>query len=213
MHPSGVAYSSTSFGWSKGGKVTSAGWQVTLSDPMWHVSSRSGVATLRTAIHLLLIYLLTLLLAMWQVHTTMRRTRTWPSLLQLTPAVRRRVSPWLRPSYRCPDEERGEEALTDRSVALDLNQFIAALIHTYESRTSSGSFTDFLLILPGRPAMHSIRCGLLLPCVCVCVYLSVGRNREPYKTAEPIEVPFGTKTREEILLGPSPEPGTTKQWN
>ena len=36
--------------------VTSAGWQVTLCDPMWHVSSRSGVATLRTAIHLLLTY-------------------------------------------------------------------------------------------------------------------------------------------------------------
>ena len=34
--------------------MTSAGWQVTLCDPMWHVSSRSGVATLRTAIHLLL---------------------------------------------------------------------------------------------------------------------------------------------------------------
>ena len=28
----------------KGGNVTSVGWQVTLSDPMWHVSSRSGVA-------------------------------------------------------------------------------------------------------------------------------------------------------------------------
>ena len=42
----------------KGGNVTSAGWQVTLCDPMWHVSSRSGVATLRTAIHLLLAYLL-----------------------------------------------------------------------------------------------------------------------------------------------------------
>jgi len=37
-----------------GENVTSAGWQVTLCDPMWHVSSRSGVATLRTAIHLLL---------------------------------------------------------------------------------------------------------------------------------------------------------------
>ena len=37
----------------KGGNVTSAGWQVTLCDPMWHVSARSGVATLRTAIHLL----------------------------------------------------------------------------------------------------------------------------------------------------------------
>ena len=39
----------------KGGNVTSAGWQVTLCDPMWHASSRSGVATLRTAIHLLLV--------------------------------------------------------------------------------------------------------------------------------------------------------------
>jgi len=59
LHPSGVAKSSTSFGWGKGGNVTSAGWQVTQCDPMWHVSSRSGVATLRTAIHLLLTYPLT----------------------------------------------------------------------------------------------------------------------------------------------------------
>ena len=43
----------------EGGNVTSAGWQVTLCDPIWHVSSRSGVTTLRTAIHLLLTYLLT----------------------------------------------------------------------------------------------------------------------------------------------------------
>ena len=28
----------------KGGNVTSVGWQVTLCDPVWHVSSRSGVA-------------------------------------------------------------------------------------------------------------------------------------------------------------------------
>ena len=57
LHPSGIAESISSFGWGKGGNVTSAGWQVTLCDPMWHVSSRSGVATLRTAIHLLLTYL------------------------------------------------------------------------------------------------------------------------------------------------------------
>jgi len=38
--------------------VTSAEWQVTLCDPMWHVSSRSGAATLQTAINLLLTYLL-----------------------------------------------------------------------------------------------------------------------------------------------------------
>ena len=56
LRPSGVAKSSTSFGWGKGRNVTSARWQVTLCDSMWHVSSRSGVATLRTAIHLLLTY-------------------------------------------------------------------------------------------------------------------------------------------------------------
>ena len=43
LHPSGVAKSSTSFGWGKGGKVISAGWQVTLCDLIWHVISRSGV--------------------------------------------------------------------------------------------------------------------------------------------------------------------------
>jgi len=31
-------------GWGKGGNVTSAGWQVTLCDPVWHVTSRSGEA-------------------------------------------------------------------------------------------------------------------------------------------------------------------------
>jgi len=41
----------------RAGNVTSAGWQVKLCDPMWHVSSCSGMATLRTAIHLLLTYL------------------------------------------------------------------------------------------------------------------------------------------------------------
>jgi len=40
---SGIAESSTSFGWSKGRKVTTAGWQVPLCDPIWHVISHSGV--------------------------------------------------------------------------------------------------------------------------------------------------------------------------
>jgi len=31
-------------GWGKGGNVTSAGWQVILCDPIWHVSSRSSEA-------------------------------------------------------------------------------------------------------------------------------------------------------------------------
>jgi len=41
----GIAKSSTSFGWGKGWNVTSAEWQVTLYDPIWHVNSSSVVAT------------------------------------------------------------------------------------------------------------------------------------------------------------------------
>jgi len=41
-------------GWGKGGNVTSAGWQVTLCDPILHVSSRSGaVLVAQTAIRFL----------------------------------------------------------------------------------------------------------------------------------------------------------------
>ena len=41
LHPSGVAKSSISFGLGKGWKVSTAEWQVTLCDPIWHVISRS----------------------------------------------------------------------------------------------------------------------------------------------------------------------------
>ena len=41
-HQLNLVKSSTSFGWAKGGNVTSAGWQVTLCNPIWYVSSRSG---------------------------------------------------------------------------------------------------------------------------------------------------------------------------
>jgi len=53
------------FGWGNGGNVTSGGWPVTLCDPVWHVSSRSGVATVRTAVHLLLTYLLSGMASRW----------------------------------------------------------------------------------------------------------------------------------------------------
>jgi len=45
LHPSAVTKSCTTFGWGKGGNVTSVGWQVTLRDPMRHASSRSGEAS------------------------------------------------------------------------------------------------------------------------------------------------------------------------
>jgi len=45
VHPSRASKSSTSFGWGKGWNVTSDGWQVTPCDPIWYVSSSSGVAT------------------------------------------------------------------------------------------------------------------------------------------------------------------------
>jgi len=42
LHHSAVEKSSTTFGWGKGGKVTAAGLQVTLCDPVWHVISCSS---------------------------------------------------------------------------------------------------------------------------------------------------------------------------
>ena len=52
-----------------------AGMSPLPSDPVWHVSSRSGVATLRTAIHLLLTYLLTYLLT---IHLAAEYNRSSP---------------------------------------------------------------------------------------------------------------------------------------
>ena len=43
LHPSMVAKSSISFSSGEGGKVTEAGWQITLCDPIWHVISHSSV--------------------------------------------------------------------------------------------------------------------------------------------------------------------------
>jgi len=39
-----IEYQLPKFGWGRGGNVTSVGWQVTLCDPIWHVSSHSGEA-------------------------------------------------------------------------------------------------------------------------------------------------------------------------
>ena len=58
LHPSGSLNQVPASAGVRAG-ISPVGWQVTLCDPIWHVSSRSGVATLRTAIHLLLTYLLT----------------------------------------------------------------------------------------------------------------------------------------------------------
>jgi len=66
------------------GNVTSAGWQVTLCDPMWHVSSSNGVATLRTAIHLLLTYLLT---SVPESSTLTTRLPSHPGSLTFTTAL------------------------------------------------------------------------------------------------------------------------------
>jgi len=45
--PGSLNQSSTGFG----GNVTSAGWQVTLCDPIWHVSSRSGEACCKLSVY------------------------------------------------------------------------------------------------------------------------------------------------------------------
>jgi len=66
LHPSGVTKSSTSFGWGKGGNVTSAGWQVTLCGTRVPVAVRQLCELLYTC------YLLTYI-----VWLTSHLTRQW----------------------------------------------------------------------------------------------------------------------------------------
>ena len=62
-------------GWGKGGNVTSAGWQVILCDPIWHVSSRSGVVLVaQTAIRFLTLLYLTC--------RSVSLTKIWSELIQ-----------------------------------------------------------------------------------------------------------------------------------
>ena len=100
MHPSGVAESSTSFGWGKSGNVTSAGWEVTLCDLIWYVSSRSGVATLRTAIHLLLV-------TGRQAHFCAIRSPKYANMLKISPTRTRRPARSIAMKHssvsRCPN--------------------------------------------------------------------------------------------------------------
>jgi len=97
LHPSGVTKSSTSFGWGKGGNVTSAGWQVTLCDPIWPVSSRSGDGRLACKLLYLslLIFCIVLLLnvlSSWQIRAQRKFASNGASLSCSTPEVKCRSS-------------------------------------------------------------------------------------------------------------------------
>jgi len=47
----------TTFGWGKGGKVTTSGWQLTLCDPMWHVTFHTSVVISITNCYILVYFL------------------------------------------------------------------------------------------------------------------------------------------------------------
>ena len=60
------------------GNVTSAGWQVILCDPIWHVSSRSGEAS-RELLYSVYFFLLTLLLQLARIRPITERR--YPQLI------------------------------------------------------------------------------------------------------------------------------------
>jgi len=67
--------------WGKGGNVTSAGWQVTLCDPIWHVSSRSGAVlvaptAVRFSTFTFYIFIIIVYTFMWYVVVVVDRTTT-----------------------------------------------------------------------------------------------------------------------------------------
>ena len=60
--------------WGKGGNVTSAGWQIMLCDPIWHVSSRSSKAFANCYMRLLT-YLLLVMAQLYEPHAAVERRR------------------------------------------------------------------------------------------------------------------------------------------
>ena len=122
---------------------------------MWHVSSRSGVATLRTAIHLVLTYLLytncicptaRLMLAAYSL-----RTRRYVSATSCGP-VSVRLSARLSVTSRCSIETAPTSSI--RSVVSILLLTLLLLMITY----------DILCI-----AMDLVVCICI--CICTCLYL------------------------------------------
>jgi len=114
LHPSGVAKSSTSLGWGKGWNVTSAGWQVTLCDPIWHVSSSSGEACCE------LLYPVTLLLYYFK------------QLSRLVPRVRdRRTGMRLTEKYEANSRDK-----PDKSTHIERNdQSVIRVSYVAEAET------------------------------------------------------------------------------
>jgi len=83
LHPSGVDKSSTSFNWGKGGKVTTAGWRVTLCDPIWYVISRSGVVISITNCYILLTCTYFTVPRNWNAQDCMRQVTSSQEFLDL----------------------------------------------------------------------------------------------------------------------------------
>jgi len=87
--------------WGKGRIVTSAGWQVTLCDPIWHVSSRSGEASSRTAIsgYFTLLYLRKCVCRLRIVYAYLASGGPWTPLgtsVPRTTYAHPTSKPWLR---------------------------------------------------------------------------------------------------------------------
>jgi len=114
-----VAKSSTSFGWGKGGNATSVGWQVTLYDPVWHVSFRSVVWQPCELLYTCYLYLLTSATSTGRRHCGYSLKR-----LQMPGVGSRRLvntvhEGLVKHNGQCVGGQRGEHVSVHSNIALD----------------------------------------------------------------------------------------------
>ena len=156
-------------GCGKGGNVTSAGWQVTLCDPMWHVSFRSGaVLVAQTAT--------VLLYGGWLAWLSGTRWRTCGSLSvstcttcrrSSTPTTVHSTSP-TSPS-RSPANDTTSSAPSPTSAASTTSQYWQTRV-TNENRVV-WFYTHFKCLIVYRVIILYFSVPVLLPIVGILLYI------------------------------------------
>jgi len=78
LHPSRITKLSSSLGWGKGGKVTTAGWQVIVCDSIWHVISHNSDMILNTNCYVQFTYfVLFILFVSWLMYILQLMRNCW----------------------------------------------------------------------------------------------------------------------------------------
>jgi len=180
-----------SVGWGKGRNVTSVRWQVTLCDPIWHVSSRSGKACCELLYQvILLLHLLIIWARRWINHLSLQCIVNAMPDLWLPAQLQNITALWPVPNYtvwwqREVPTYYGHQAITSKvtfskwtrqwvTVWMQLSILLYSITHLYWAAAAAavGLVTSGVERGVGSMEIHHFHD----PHVCDCEQLAQGRQ-------------------------------------